>query len=198
MADSAEALKKYEAEAVELISSYDRISENVLSAEKNVAEITAAVGSVTDADIGEYEFYLKKLEKAAEILNNSEKEVNKIKRRIDDIIAASSKLIKAVTEYNEKKKQATDEFDLLRKSVKDEADKLMKEVHRLKAGLPDEIISAYRNLRNEKRLPPFVRLVNKNECSGCGMDVPYDVLSKLSGAGWYAECPNCRRFLYVK
>ena len=31
----------------------------------------------------------------------------------------------------------------------------------------------------------------------CFMDVPNDTKSKLRNVGDYAECPNCRRILYV-
>ncbi|MDR3263039.1 MAG: C4-type zinc ribbon domain-containing protein [Clostridiales bacterium] len=199
--ESAESLKKYESESVDIISSYDRINDNITQAENSIAELVSAVKSMKDteeSELGEYEFYLKKLEKANEILTNNEKEVQKIKRRIEEIMSTSSKLLKTIIEYTEKKKQATADFDLLKNEKKADADKLLKEVAALRAALPQEVLDIYKTVKEEKKLPVFVKLVNKNQCFGCGMDLPSTALTKLKNQGDYTECPNCRRILYVE
>jgi predicted nucleic acid-binding Zn-ribbon protein len=201
ISEAADALKKFEIESMEILSSYDRINENVSQAEKSIAELISAIESMknsADNQLSEYEFYLKKLEKANEVLSNNEKEVQKIRRRIEEIMAGSSKLLKVILDFTDKKKQAAAEFDELKNGKKEEANKLMKEITKLKSELPTEIVSAYKVVRDEKKLPVFVKLVNKNQCSGCGMELPYDSLTKLKNAGDFSECPNCRRILYVQ
>ncbi|MDR3293306.1 MAG: C4-type zinc ribbon domain-containing protein [Clostridiales bacterium] len=196
----AETLKKFEGEAAEILASYDRISDSVIQAEKSVKELIGAVDEMNaeteEGSLGEYEFYLKKLEKANEVLGNNEKEIAKTKKRIEEIVLTSTKLLRSIFDYTERKKNATVEFDKLRNEKKGDADNLMKEIARLKGDLPQGVLEAYTVIRNEKRLPAFVKLVNKNQCQGCGMDVPSETLTKLKTAGDFTECPNCKRFLY--
>ncbi|MDR1940474.1 MAG: hypothetical protein LBQ40_06780 [Clostridiales bacterium] len=200
--ESVETIKKYENDAKEIINSYGRLDENVTESEDNKSELVSAVNSIngdagTDS-LGEYEFYLKKLEKERESLTVGDSELSKTRRRIDEITAMSTKLLKVIYENTEKKKRAAAAFEEIKNQRKEEADALIKQKNALEAQLPKETVEAYKVIRNEKRLPAFVELVDKNLCKGCGMDVPFDVLTKLKNPGDYSECPNCRRFLYMK
>lgn len=59
-------------------------------------------------------------------------------------------------------------------------------------------MNAYLALRTAKKMPAFVAYdKTKGVCGRCFMDLPNDTKSKLRNVGDYAECPNCRRILYV-
>jgi predicted nucleic acid-binding Zn-ribbon protein len=200
IAGAADAVKKFDLESEDIISSYDRINENISQAEKNIGELVSAIKSIsgsTERELNEYEYYMKKLEKANEILVNNEKEIDKIKKRIAEILANTSKLLKGIQEAGENKKQADAEFDKIKNAKKADADALIKEIARLKAELPQEILELYKTVKDEKKLPVFVKLMNKGQCSGCGMDLPIGMTSKLKNPGDYSECPNCRRIIYM-
>jgi predicted nucleic acid-binding Zn-ribbon protein len=200
IAGAADTVKKFDLESGDIISSYDRINENITQAEKNIGELVSAIKSISGAtgrELNEYEYYMKRLEKAGEILVNNEKEIDKIKRRITEILTNTSKLLKGIQEAGEKKKIADAEFKKIRNLKKVDADALIKEIARLKAELPQEILDLYKTVKDEKKLPVFVKLLNKGQCSGCGMDLPMGMTSKLKNPGDYSECPNCRRIIYM-
>jgi predicted nucleic acid-binding Zn-ribbon protein len=200
IAISADTVKKFDLESEDIISSYDRINENIAQAEKDIGELVFAVKSIsgeTERELNEYEFYLKKLEKANEILANNEKEIDKIKKRIAEILANTSKLLLGIQDTQEKKKQADAEFDKIKNAKKTDADALIKEIARLKAELPADVLETYKTVKDGKKLPVFVKMVNKGQCLGCGMDLPVGMTSKLKNPGDYSECPNCGRIVYI-
>ncbi|MDR2046736.1 MAG: C4-type zinc ribbon domain-containing protein [Clostridiales bacterium] len=204
LAAAKEALKKADADAAEILLSYDRISDNIALAERNIAELVSAVGSIGDMkssagrELGECEFYLKNLEKASELLVNGEKEITRIKARINEIHANAARLISDIKEFGEKQKKAADDFERLKNLKKGDAVRLRGGIAELKAGLPEDFLEMYGRAKAEKPLPVFVKLLNKNQCSGCGMEIPADAQTKLKKSGDYSECPNCRRILYVQ
>ncbi|MDE5601905.1 MAG: hypothetical protein K2J16_05350, partial [Clostridia bacterium] len=68
----------------------------------------------------------------------------------------------------------------------------------LKKEIPEKIMEVYQSLRSSKKMPAFVEYdPNRKMCGRCFMGVPNDVCSKLRNPGDYAECPNCRRVLFV-
>ena len=68
----------------------------------------------------------------------------------------------------------------------------------IQAQLDPADLEIYKKVRKENiRLPIMVEYVG-GTCRGCGMHVENDLRGKIVESGDVAECPNCRRILYLK
>ena len=82
--------------------------------------------------------------------------------------------------------------------VKPRVTELQKKLTELRGKIPAEFMEAYLSLRAAKKTPAFVVYDPKSgTCGRCFMEVAGDTKSKLKNPGDYAECPNCRRILYI-
>lgn len=95
-------------------------------------------------------------------------------------------------------KSAKADYDNLVRKLQPRVVEIKSQLNALKAEIPENIMNAYLALRTAKKMPAFVAYdKTKGVCGRCFMDVPNDTKSKLRNVGDYAECPNCRRILYV-
>ena len=75
---------------------------------------------------------------------------------------------------------------------------LSAELEAIKKSVPAELLEMYASLRAAKKMPAFVPYrTDAGTCGRCFMEVSGDTRGKLRNPGDYAECPNCRRILFI-
>lgn len=191
---ASEELIKLERSAAELAAVYEKDKEESDALIRQIEEIGAVVDDISDDDIGEIDFYEKKLDKLSAALENVSKDAQKSHIVANDIREKADKTFKLGQELTQKLKAAKLAYEKLKKEKQPEAAAIIEELAAAEKGVDAQALAAYKKLRGEKKMPAVV-LCENNACTGCGMDVAVDVLSKLSGEG-VTECPNCGRILY--
>ena len=78
---------------------------------------------------------------------------------------------------------------------KAEKEKIEKELEILKRRIEPSIMDRYMQMREDKKFPILVPLVN-NSCGGCAMALPNARLDLLKKDG-VLECENCHRIIYI-
>ena len=127
-----------------------------------------------------------------------EKEANGATAKIDQVNDNYKKTWEQGVKANEAYKAAKAEYDALVKNLQPKVLEIQKQLVALKAEVPPKMMEAYQALRGAKKMPAVVEYDKDAAiCGRCRMEVPNDTKAKLRNAGDFAECPNCRRILYV-
>ena len=95
----------------------------------------------------------------------------------------------ARAKYNEHKKI----YDEVLKSKEPEIKKIKMELLELEKGIEPKLLTKYKQLRQDKLFPVFVKLDDKS-CGGCRMELSAAEIEKVKNNG-YLECDNCRRII---
>lgn len=195
--EATEMVKRLQAEASDVMAQYDRMSQK---ASELVAQINELYGIVGEAgDINEVEHYTKLLTALTDELAKLESDVAKDISKSQSIDQNYKKTwddgIKATNDY----KIALSEFNKLRNEKSIEANPLIAQLKALEPQIDSRLLDEYKILRGNKKLPAFVEYdaSDPDHCSRCRMELPADAKGKLKKPGDFAECPNCRRFLYI-
>jgi len=196
--DAKDFLMKSDSDASELMAAYDRLHDSIRQAIMNIDELATVLETAdADDDVSVFDYYQRKLDKEQEIIVNAEREIAKIKKRIDELINNSNKSISLISDCTVKQKEAKAAFDTFSQNKKPEADMIIKKLGEIKKTVPEELLATYAILKKNGKWPVFVPL-NKKQCSGCGMDVDANTMVKLKSQGDYSDCPNCTRIIFVK
>jgi Zn-ribbon protein, possibly nucleic acid-binding len=180
-----------EAEALfrEVNSSESKL--NNLANDERVNFSASGVTALADADRIE-----KALNAHIEELNAIERDVKKSFKRLQDLSAEVNKqkriYLNMQKEYGNLRADFNRNAEELRNKYRDLNDAL----NNLKKDIPPELLAAYKNLRDARKMPAFVPYEN-GSCAACGMRI-IEIGAKLKNPGDTAECPNCRRILYLK
>lgn len=139
----------------------------------------------------------KTLMSASEEINNLERETKRAFKRLADINGEAGKQYETgmsmKKELNKVKADYNEKLEELRTKYKQQNEAL----NELKKDIPPEMLKVYKNLRDNRKMPAFVPYESGN-CSACGMLIQVEVEAKLKSSGDTAECPNCRRIVYMK
>ena len=187
---------KLTAEANDLLKGYDTMKNKMEALKSELAEFD---GILEDVDnINEAEYYLKLVSAISDKLTALEKEANAVAGRIEQISSAYSKTWAQGVKATQTNKAAKAEYNAFAAEYKGKFDEIQQRLNALVKEIPEDVLNEYLTLRKSKKLPVYVEYDAENKaCGRCRMEVPNDVCSKLKVAGDYAECPNCRRIMYV-
>ena len=169
-----------------------QLEELGLQAEKSVAEM---LGEKTLGEISRNEETVKRFE---ESFDAADKDFARALKRLEDIEKEAKQSLVELKRCNSDLEKS--KLVLAKKRAEMQAE-LQDEVMRRKsiqAEIDPAHLEIYKKVRKEiNRLPIMVEYV-AGTCRGCGMHVENDLRGKLVESGDVAECPNCRRILYLK
>ncbi|MFA5449702.1 MAG: hypothetical protein WC292_04625 [Clostridia bacterium] len=181
----------------------DKDSENAFAeierAEVKLAELVekdkAQFSFSSVVSMGQIDNIENALKNFSEEINNMEREIRKLFRRLEEINSNAGEQFKLGKSLEQERRKLRDEHNkkslILKEKYKVELSKLQD----LRATIAPNLFAAYKNLRENRKMPAFMPYDN-GKCSGCGFDIKVDVDSKLNSPGDMAECPNCRRIVY--
>lgn len=193
---ATETVVKLRQEASDLLASYSAIREKIEALKEELDDFDGIIEDVQDAT--EAEYYIKNVSAIADKISALEKEASGASSKIDQINDNYKKTWDLGVKANDAYKSAKAEYDLLMKDLQPKVVEIQKKLVELKGEISPKMMEAYLALRNAKKMPAVVEY-DKNAaiCGRCRMEVPNDTKAKLRNAGDFAECPNCRRILYV-
>jgi predicted nucleic acid-binding Zn-ribbon protein len=187
---------KLSAEAGEIIANQAKIQEKITALKAKLDEFDGIVEGIEA--VSEADYYLKQIDAIISEIISLEKESSKEMNHIDGVTNEYKKTWEAGMKASEGYKQAKLAYDKYMASMQPKALEIKAKLNELRKEVPDPVFNAYKTLRDGKKLPAFVEYdAEKKVCGRCRMDVPNDTAGKLRQSGDYAECPNCRRILYM-
>lgn len=194
--DNATAtIGKLSSEAGELIANHQKIQDKLSALKAKLDEFDGIIEGVED--LSEADYYLKQIEALASEIASLEKEASKDMGRIDGVNNEYKKTWEAGIKASEGYKQAKIAYEQYMASMQPKVLEIKAKLDTLRKDVPDELFNYYKSHRDPKKMPVFVEYdATKNICGRCRMEVPGDTAGKLR-AGEGAECPNCRRILYM-
>ena len=190
---ATERLAKVEAEAGDLISSLSKLTATLSAVTEELGELVTAVEDVDD--IKEIDYYVSSIEKLSEKADGLEKEINRVKKEIDEKIKTYNDLMAKGKEATKAKKEFGEKVKTLKAEKQGEVDAIRTQLAEIEKQLDPTVMEKYKALRASKKPPYFVPLSGEN-CTGCGMELAYATLSKLKNVGDHVECPHCQKILY--
>ena len=190
---ASDRLAKVESDATELVSTLGKMKANLAKVAEELSELVAAVEDVDD--IKEIDYYTTNIDKLSAKADALEKDVNRTIKEIDEKVKEFNMLMNAGKNATKAQKELGEKVQALKDEKKPEFDAIRAELAQLEKDLDPVLIAKYKNLRGVKKPPYFVPLSGEN-CTGCGMELAYDTLSKLKKEGDWTECPHCQKILY--
>lgn len=190
------SIGKLTAEANELLKSYERMKSKIDAIKSELADFDGILEGVQD--VTEAEYYLKLISAISDKLVALEKEANGVGNKIEQINDAYSRTWEQGVKASQAYKAARAEYNAFATNYKAQFDEMQKQLNALVKDIPEDIMSEYNRLKKSQKLPVYVEFDSVNKvCGRCRTEVSNDVCAKLKAPGDYAECPNCRRILYV-
>lgn len=194
--NATNTISKLKAEANELLGGYGAMKEKIDALKSELDEFDGILEDVQD--VGEAEHYLKLVNAIAEKISALEKEANSAASRIDQVNDNYKKTWEQGVKASESFNVAKAEYNAFVGERQPRVAQIKTQLDALKKDIPAPLMNVYQSLRATKKMPAFVEFDPSSKmCGRCYMEVPNDVCSKLRNPGDYAECPNCRRVLYV-
>lgn len=193
---ATETIGKLKNDAAELLAGYNSMKEKIDALKAELDEFDGILEDVQDAT--EADHYLKMVANIAEKINALEKEANSTSVKIDQVNDNYKKTWDVGVKASDAYKVAKTEYDAFMKNLQPQVVQIKAQLAALKGEIPERIMDAYVSLRTAKKMPAFVPYDSEHEiCGRCRMEVDNNTKSKLRNVGDVAECPNCRRILYV-
>jgi len=184
------------AQAKELLSGYAGLKGRIDALTLELNEFDGITEGVQDAL--ELDHYLKMIGVVTEKLNALEKEAKAVSKKLDEINADYLRTMEQGKRINKEYAQLKEEYNKLVSEHQPRANAIQARLKALRADIPENIMEAYLKLRNAKTMPALVEFdPSQRICGRCRMELANDTFSKLKNPGDVAECPNCRRILYV-
>ena len=151
-------------------------------------------------DITEAEYVLKKVTAIANEITALESEIAKLSKRLDEINAKYSatwdKGMKEAAEF----KPILKAYNEYKAQIEPQKALLIQKRDALAKDIDPTLLARYNNFKSGKnnRMPfivPYDR--STTSCPRCFMTIENATLAQLNAPGDSAECPNCRRILFI-
>lgn len=193
---ATDTVGKLKQEASELLASFAQMKDKIDALKGELDEFDGILDDVQDET--EADYYIKNVSAIADKIAALEKEANGAASKIDQVNENYKKTWDQGVKANEAYKAAKAEYDALVKTLQPKVVEIQKQLVTLKGEVPPKMMEAYMALRGAKKMPAVVEYDKEAAiCGRCRMEVPNDTKAKLRNPGDFAECPNCRRILYV-
>ncbi len=147
-------------------------------------------------DLSKLDSHNKSLVKYEELITSSERDLKRVTGRLGDIKSEIQKLHEAMLALDKEYRTIKAYNNAKWQEICQKLAPLIKKLDQLKNGIEPELIKKYYDLRKNRKMPAFVEYADGN-CAGCGMQISIEVGPKLHKKGDYAECPECRRIVYL-
>lgn len=193
---AAEGIGKLGAEAVELVSGFDKLKERLDAIVEKLNDFDGIAEGAED--VSEADHYLKMLDSLIAEISALEKDASRDSNRTDGISSDFKRLWTIGTNANEEYKKAKVEYDAYIAERQPKINELTAKLNELKKAVSPEIIAVYLRLRAAKKNPAFIQYdASVGACKGCGLELSSAARGKLKSSGDATECPNCGRILFV-
>ena len=190
------AVGKLNHDAAELLANYARLSARAEQLKAKLDEFDGILEGVED--VNEADYYLRQIGAINDEVTALEKDAAKDAERIDAIAAEYKKTWEAGKKASDAYKEAVAAYNAFAADMQPRVAQLKAELAKLEGKVPAEFMAAYKSLRAAKKTPAFVAYKPESgTCGRCFMEVSGATRSKLKNPGDHAECPNCRRILYI-
>ncbi len=191
-----EAIKKLTREASDLMNAYAQAKNKLASLGEELDGFDGIVDEVQDTF--EADHYIKLLTAIRDEISVLEKTAASCSQRIDMISETYQKTWAQGVQLAAEQKAAKADYDAMMEKMRPQVEEIKTKLQALAADIPEGLMKSYSALRASRKLPAVVPYdVKNNICGGCRMELASDTRSKLKNPGDYAECPDCRRILYV-
>lgn len=149
-------------------------------------------------DPTEADYYLKTVASIVDKIGELEKEAASYASRIDGVNEKFKDTWTQGVKASDALKAAKRDYDAFVRELQPKVVAIKTKLEAIKGDIPENLMKAYEALRAAKKMPAFVPYdVKSGNCGRCFMELANDTKSKLRNPGDYAECPNCRRILFV-
>lgn len=193
---ATDTVNKLAQEASDLLANYAKLSAKANELKKKLDEFDGILEEV--GDVNEADYYIRQIAAISDELAALEKEAAHDGERIDGVNAEYKKTWEQGIKASEAYKAALAEYNRYVAVMQPKVKALTAELNKLKASVPAEFMDAYQSLRAARNMPAFVKYnTESGTCGRCFMEVSGDTKGRLKNPGDYAECPNCRRILYI-
>lgn len=183
-------------EAADLLAGYSKLTARADALKARLDEFDGLLDDI--ADVNEADYYIRQIDAVNEEIAALERDAARDGERIDAIAAEYRKTWEAGRKASDAYKEATAAFNAFAAKIQPRIAELKAKLKELEGSVPAEFMSAYKSLRAAKKTPAFVAYrPESGTCGRCFMEVSGATKSKLKNPGDYAECPNCRRILYI-
>ncbi len=189
---NGESVDKLDLRALELISAYEKATNDQLKLKEQQDEITHALDTVQDENAAS--FLLKKAEELLNMVKALGQEAKRISNEIQNVIKEYAQIKNSLAQAKAQFNEYAEKYQTLKASKKDEMDKINKELEVLKKDVDPALMELYTKKRAEK-LFPIIFEVKEDVCGACNMNLSMIDIAKLKN-GEIIECDNCRRLLY--
>lgn len=199
--EAGNSYNKLNAEAGELLNAYAPLKSKLEALKDEIDDFDGILDDVQD--IAEAEHYLKIVGNIADQLATLEKEASRLANRIEEVSRMAKKFWEQGVAAQKEVRIFKAEYDKKLAELQPRADEIKAALNSLIKEIDPSFMKAYMFLREAKKLPAFVEYSAnpKNPmygyCPRCTMALPNDAKSKLKNPGDYAECPDCRRILFI-
>ena len=197
LVDSQELMKKYEAEAGDLVKRLESIKSKVIESAAVLDEIDIAIQNMEEEDSLKEIKMLERNAKAQDSnIKNCEKEianyVSHLQKMEDDLDKMATNVPRMKKEYTQLKELYDEELA----KVNEETLPLKKELKALEKEIDEKLVKKYNQIA--KSHPVVLVELKGRMCMGCNMELPATFTKRLSESNAPLECENCGRLLYIK
>lgn len=193
---ATDTVNKLSQEASDLLANYNKLNARAEELKMRLDEFDRFIGGV--ADVNEADYYLRQIASISDEIAALEKDAARDYERIDGIDAEYKKTCELGVKASKNYKAACAEYNAYVTNMQPKVAELKEQLSALKKSVPTEFMEAYLSLRSAKKMPAFVVYnADAGTCGRCFLEVSADTKSKLRNPGDYAECPNCRRILFI-
>ena len=197
LVDSQELMKKYEAEASDLVARLENIKKKMAESVAVLDEIDIAIQNVESDDSLKEIQMLERNAKAQESnIKNYEKElanyISHLSRINEDLDKMAANVPRMKAEYTSLKEQ----YDKELAEVNEETLPFKQELKTLEREIDEKLVKKYNQIA--KSHPVVLVEMRGRICMGCNMELPATFAKKLAESDVPIECENCGRLLYIK
>lgn len=190
------AVGKLSHEAAELLAGYGKLSSRAEELKAKLDEVDGLLDDI--ADVNEADYYIKQIDAVNAEIASLERDAGRDAERAAAIGAEYKRTWDAGRKASEAYKEATAAFNEVAAKVQPRMAELKAKLKEIEPSVPAEFMAAYKSLRAAKKTPAFVAYKPESgTCGRCFMEVSGATKGKLKNPGDHAECPNCRRILYI-
>lgn len=196
--EASEKYTKLTQDANDLLGAFSVIKKKLDGLKEELDGFDGILDDVQDSQ--EAEHYLKLVNAISVQLAAVEKEATQIASKIDKVASEASKVWEQGVQAQREVKTVKVDYERKVATLQPEADRLKAKLSEIAKEVPPQFLKTYAAIKAAKKLPAFVAYPNGNNygyCSRCSVELASDTKAKLKNPGDYAECPDCRRILFI-
>lgn len=187
-----ENVNKLDDRAAELISAYEKATDEQIKLKEQESALRESLDSV--ADDKEASYLIKKADELIAKIKALGAKASKIAEEIHAILKDYNNIKNTTKVAQAQYKENAEKYNALKESVKEEKESVEKELAELKKKVDPALMEKYLKKRADK-IYPIVYALRDSVCGACNMELAMSEVNKLKN-GEVIECSLCGRLLY--